>query len=36
MIKKDLTTYEYASIASELGIGTNRNALWDSDIMEFL
>jgi hypothetical protein len=33
-IKNDLTTDENASMLAEVGIGTNKNALWDSDLME--
>jgi hypothetical protein len=34
MMKKDFTMDKNASILSEVGIGTNKNALWNSDIME--
>lgn len=33
-IKNDLTTDENASMLAEVGIGTNKNALWRSDLME--
>lgn len=33
-IKNDLTADENASMLSEIGIGTNKNALWNSDLME--
>jgi hypothetical protein len=33
-IKNDLTTDKNASILAEVGIGTNKNALWRSDLME--
>lgn len=33
-IKDDLTTDENASIVAEVGIGTNKNAQWESDLME--
>ncbi len=33
-IKDDLTADENASILAEVGIGTNKNALWNSDLME--
>lgn len=34
LIKEDLTADSNASILCEIGIGTNINALWDSDLME--
>lgn len=33
-IKNDLTVDENASMLAEVGIGTNKNALWNSDLME--
>lgn len=33
-MKNDLTADENASILAEVGIGTNKNALWNSDLME--
>ena len=33
-VKNDLTTDENASVLAEVGIGTNKNALWSSDLME--
>lgn len=33
-IRNDLTADDNASILSEVGIGTNKNALWNSDLME--
>lgn len=33
-IKDDLTADENASFVAEVGIGTNKNALWKSDLME--
>jgi hypothetical protein len=33
-IKNDLTADENSSILAEVGIGTNKNALWNSDLME--
>jgi hypothetical protein len=34
IINQDFTRDENASILSEFGIGTNKNALWNNDIME--
>jgi hypothetical protein len=33
-IRNDLTTDDNASMLAEVGIGTNKNALWKSDLME--
>jgi leucyl aminopeptidase (aminopeptidase T) len=33
-IKNDLTADKNSSILAEVGIGTNKNALWNSDLME--
>lgn len=34
MIRKDFTTDENASVLCEVGIGTKKNVLWNSDVME--